>query len=689
MTASPVLGEPIDPTPFEPAMPDEVRAAIARARTGQGPAAAWLVARGRGWGQVGTTTTMLREHKVPPLLVGWLAGIAMFGDDTDRLADALEGHAAASHALAAFAAGIAAGVPTTKGQWPRIERLVAFGHPPSFAAVVPVGCASTDKEIRAAALRMARKLGGAARDALDSAGKRESGGSRRRLSSAKAALTRNADDERGGVLLRLLDGWRASRSDELEAAITALGAELGRMRGGAVAGKTREATEEAWEQLAKKRDPRDVDRLRSTSWPKSLDQARRRVELFAKFSPDPRILRGLASAAQKHRSSSSLRFHKALAKLFAECPVRWLDTAIAEIVNAHDDERIVETYDEARQLAASAVAAPPPQSLLDEARPFLDARGHVDELWATHVAQPGDLAHRAVLADALQASGDPRGELIALQLQPDLDATTKKRITQLLAAHADEWTGPIPLVSKSARRFERGFLVKLSCRGAGRELSATFDRPEWVTIEDLFIDGANTVLARLVRRMPLLRRLATPHATLLAELARTGTYPQIEALACASGWLAPRDRFPNLRVMAGRWVGVTSQRWSEPAFVRAQTDAAAAELHAIVHLGLHVDHLADALAHVRSGPPETRFMIAGAEIEVGEEDLYADGTEHFSFAGFDSDGWRLRVQRSPRVAELAWGGGSSALKELRERVTGALARHGFELREVKKLDLGA
>lgn len=651
-------------------MPDDVRAEIARARTGKGPAAAWLVARGRGWGQVGTSTVFLRENKLAPALVGWLAGIAMFGDDTDRLADVLEGHPAAGHALAAFAAGIAAGVTAAPGQWPRIERLVAFGHPPTLAAVLPLGVASTDRDTRLAATRIARKLGTAARDALDAARAAERGTSRRRLTAANATLAKNADDERGALLLRLLDGWRATRSDDLEAGITILGAELARVRGGALAARTREQVEDDWEALAKRRDARDVDRLLLTSWPKSLDHARRRVDLLAKFPPDPRILRGIAAAATRHRSSSSLRFHRSVAKLFGESPVAWLAPAIDAIIKAHDDEHIVDTYDAALAVARTSRSSPPPSTLLADARRLHAARTDLDALWQTHLEPPADLAHRAVLADALQAAGDPRGEFITLQLQPDPDPATRKRIATLLAAHADAWTGPIPLVSRSTRVFQHGFLAKLSTRGSGRELTASYDRPEWVTIEDLFIDGANTVLAQIVRRMPLLRRLATPHAPLLAALARTGTYPSIEALACNAPYLAPRDRFPNLRVMAARFAD-NAAPFNPATFERAQTDAAAANLLALVHLGLAVDHLALALDGVRHGPPETRFAIGG------------------DFAGFDTDGWRIRASRKRRVAALAWGGGPSALKQQHAQVIAALTRVGFDVREVKRIDLGA
>ncbi len=658
-----MIGDPIDPTPFLGAMPDPVRAAIERARVEKGVVGVWLVAKGRGWGQVGTTITLLRDKKHPVELVGWLAGIAMFGDDTDRLVDALEGHPGAMFALEAFAAGVSAGIEPLPGQWQRIERLTGFGHPEALVDVVAKACASDDKAIRAVALRLARKLGGSAREALARVREDSSGGSKRRLTNATTRLDKNADDDRGAQLLRLLDGWRATRETRLASAIEFLGLELGRLRGGALTAKTREALEEDWIDLAKDRDSRDVDRLLATSWPKSLDHARRRVELFAKFAPDPRILRGIAAAATRHRSDSSLRFHRAVAELFAETPIPELVGAIDAIIKSHDCAEIVEIYEDALSVAQQVKPTPPSESVLDDAARVLRVQASLDALWATHCTDPGDLVHRAVLADALQASGDPRGELIALQLAPELDATAKKRVAELLAAHADEWTGPIPLVSKSARRFERGFIVKLSCRAIGNELTSTFDRPEWVTIEDLFLDGANCPLARLIKRMPLLRRFATPHHELLVQLARTGNYPQIEALACGRGWLPHFDRFTGLRVMAAKWDDNTIEA--------AQSDAAVRGLHAIVHLGITPETARLVLGHVRIGPPETRIAIGGG------------------FEGFDTDGWRIRVVRDRSLAELAWGGGSSELKALRPAVEIALGYTRLDVVEVKRIDLGA
>lgn len=651
-----MIGDPIDPAPFLPAMPAGLRTAVEQARTEKkGPIYGWMIARGRGWGQVGTTIAMLRDPKQAPELVGWLAGIAMFGDDTDRLVDVLEDHPGARCALEAFAAGVAAGVTPLPGQWERIEKLTAFGHPPSLVEVVAQACASDDKPTRTVAQRLARKLGGIARDALEQAHKTSTGSSKRRLTNAASKV----DDDRGAQLLRLLDGWRATRSDELARAIETLGLEIGRLRGGALTAKTREELEDAWVELAKDRDPRDVGRLLATSWPKSLDHARKRVDMFAKFAPDPRILRGIAAAATKHRSDSSFKFHESVAKLFLASPIPELEQAIEAIFKAHDHGEVLDIYEDAKAAACAVRPTTPPASVLEDAARVLGVQATLDALWATHCADPGDLTHRAVLADALQASGDPRGELITLQLAPQLDAAAKKRVAVLLAAHADEWTGPIPMVSKSARKFERGFIVKLSCRAVGNELTSTFDRPEWVTVEDLFIDGANCPLARLVKRMPLLRRLATPHSELLVQLARTGNYPQIEALACARGWIPPADRFTGVRVMAARW----------PAIPAAQSDAAIRGLHAIVHLGIELEELRVVLANIKAGPPETRIAIGG------------------EFHGFDTDGWRIRVYRDRSLAELAWGGGAAALKDKRADIDDELGRSGLDVQEVKKLDL--
>jgi uncharacterized protein (TIGR02996 family) len=102
--------------------------------------------------------------------------------------------------------------------------------------------------------------------------------------------------------------------------------------------------------------------------------------------------------------------------------------------------------------------------------------GDIAKLWDEVVASPSDDGVRAVLADLLQAAGDPRGELISLQLLSAEDAAAidrQDRIQQLVRGHAGDWLGPLRNIALAAR-FDRGFLGAL-------ELDAKWpaDSPRW------------------------------------------------------------------------------------------------------------------------------------------------------------------------------------------------------------------
>src|SRR5512140_4286 len=87
----------------------------------------------------------------------------------------------------------------------------------------------------------------------------------------------------------------------------------------------------------------------------------------------------------------------------------------------------------------------------------------IAKLWDEVIASPSDDGARAVLADLLQAAGDPRGELISLQLLTGEDAVAvdrQDRIQLLLRSHLAEWLGPLRDVARAAR-FDRGFLAAL------------------------------------------------------------------------------------------------------------------------------------------------------------------------------------------------------------------------------------
>ncbi|HEU4730979.1 MAG TPA: TIGR02996 domain-containing protein [Kofleriaceae bacterium] len=128
-------------------------------------------------------------------------------------------------------------------------------------------------------------------------------------------------------------------------------------------------------------------------------------------------------------------------------------------------------------------------------------------------ARPDSDDARLVLADALLAHGDPRGELIALQLAAPRDDRQIDRIEQLLREHARRWLGPLREVTYRAR-FARGFVSRLELNGRWTASEAGWARhvedPTLATVEDLVPGRAvGQIYARFVASpaMTALRRI--------------------------------------------------------------------------------------------------------------------------------------------------------------------------------------
>jgi uncharacterized protein (TIGR02996 family) len=163
---------------------------------------------------------------------------------------------------------------------------------------------------------------------------------------------------------------------------------------------------------------------------------------------------------------------------------------------------------------------------------------HVDALIREVLARPDADDVRFVLADALLASGDPRGELIALQLAaPAGDLPTDRRgarplgrpldrslgrpvgrpvgrpldrIDQLLREHGKTWLGTLREITYRAR-FARGFLARLELNGRWTATEDAWARhvadPMLATVEDLIPGRAvGPIYARFVTS-PALRAL--------------------------------------------------------------------------------------------------------------------------------------------------------------------------------------
>jgi len=124
--------------------------------------------------------------------------------------------------------------------------------------------------------------------------------------------------------------------------------------------------------------------------------------------------------------------------------------------------------------------------------------------------------HRMVLADRLLELGDPRGELIALQLaRAKSGSEVTQRERELLARYGTIWTQPLGTYLKRYE-FRRGFLAS-AVLDHRTDFPAELERQSmWTTVEDL-----ETINASLIRSSALasLRRLATT-CDVLARVAR-------------------------------------------------------------------------------------------------------------------------------------------------------------------------
>lgn len=187
--------------------------------------------------------------------------------------------------------------------------------------------------------------------------------------------------------------------------------------------------------------------------------------------------------------------------------------------------------------------------------PSISSSAAIDDLFREVYARPQDDAVRAVLADALLAEGDPRGELIALQLDLAIPgrANDRKldRVDELLRSHGAAWLGALATIQYSAR-FARGFISELALgRASGTAIQRHAHAPALGTIESLAgSSGIEAAYAQFVTSpmMHALRQIEVWDLTTVEALEATPA--QLEHVACM-GWT--RDPFPpalGVRVLA-------------------------------------------------------------------------------------------------------------------------------------------
>jgi len=257
------------------------------------------------------------------------------------------------------------------------------------------------------------------------------------------------------------------------------------------------------------------------------------------------------------------------------------------------------------QLVAATVglveSAPDPElaaaiSVLRATAPPPPAPTERDLLAAIH-ADPDDDAPRAVYADYLADRGDPRGELIALQLagrDPD-------RQRALLHEHHVDWLGPLAAIVREVA-FRRGFpaSARVSFRHR-RDVDQLGALPAWATFEELELDAVRASDARAARFVgPAMRHV------------RVLRHPDVDRLIASD---TPWHRLHTLVVHASE---ISAARVGE----LARTPIAPALEHIIVRGWFS----AEWLLRITACPPHLTMDVALDDRELGRLLAAARGT---------------------------------------------------------------
>jgi len=287
-----------------------------------------------------------------------------------------------------------------------------------------------------------------------------------------------------GDLVRALEAatlrWRETRAAVIADAVDALSTPVARTFAAPPPEETRTNADfqARWMATLASNDPASVTWLAENLFAKlpgrdmdgKQDAFTLRLRALRKAPPDPRMAAALVTLLDQAApivTWSSDACRKTLLVIGDERSVAALGGVIEK-----SDKRDVRSWKAAREKLGAMVQK------LDEAehagwsalgpRPTSKATGDRAALFEAVLASPGDDQAREVLADCLLEQGDPRGELISIQLAEARGTATheaSKRADALLKQHKKAWLGPLARVTYRAY-FRKGFLDELELDGS-------------------------------------------------------------------------------------------------------------------------------------------------------------------------------------------------------------------------------
>jgi uncharacterized protein (TIGR02996 family) len=255
-------------------------------------------------------------------------------------------------------------------------------------------------------------------------------------------------------------------------------------------------------------------------------------------------------ASHVTQGSMGLAF-ASLTRLHAARPRERLRQLLVELRASDDSLELAAPSDDSgtREEGASDDALDSEEAtLLDAIAAMIRPRiADEEELWAAVFANPASDQARLVLADALSGRGDPRGELIVLQVSDDLGSSGDRsaRERELLRQFGSVWLGSSKFKVVDPV-FRRGFLAEAKFVG---DATTDLDDPTWRTLEVLERDDFDAWPGLLHENLRPLKKVFGLSGELLERAARDGRALEVEHVGVCPSFSAFAEALLRRRVL--------------------------------------------------------------------------------------------------------------------------------------------
>lgn len=331
--------------------------------------------------------------------------------------------------------------------------------------------------------------------------------------------TRLLDEGRPAAALEaMLEAWRVRRVPALANLIDVLSDAL-TSRLPRLEARTRSGLQGLWLDLANERRDVDLGRLLALFPAPPWVAVGQRIERLAQLD-DPRVARAFASFVQALPTLGGIgtaRWTMLFAALERMRDVRTRSaleerTAVTSprvIVKEHilplarralealpEDPTTGADVAQVHELAALVkvvLQAPLPSAEVLLADTMKPRRATTEaELLQLVYETPEDDRPRLVYGDWLQEQGDPRAELLTLQLKPKQTTKEQQLARRLVRRHGRGWLGPIePAIPQRTEVFHRGFVSEARVTFAtAHQREALLGHPAWNTFTSLYVGGS-------------------------------------------------------------------------------------------------------------------------------------------------------------------------------------------------------